>query len=339
MPTGHGKAKDKKATGKSGNSRKRLNKANVFKQCSFLNAKKEPCRSPVCDEHPELGLYFCGMHRKMYFKQDIAWLMEAEAIQQDMVEAARKRGIKINSTIDNARRTVADRKEESCRIVAKAEKTLALSQPEDLLDKEVKETAGRVRWKKTGNLYGDGTTGKHVQVIDVEYYTPDYNDEHWFQLCSAIRRAEAKVNLLYSLLGEVQGQKTEIETVTSEGVMPIGTRWGVEEGRVANRTRKPLSYYEAQLKIHDSIDKAEAHLGKLMKQREETVLNALLTMRQFGIVFSPEAGRMVLNAAKKIEEGPMDEYHKLVRTQQEKNPEVLDAIMDFPTLHAHEEDL
>jgi hypothetical protein len=314
---------------------------NPFKRCSFLNRHGDACLANPSHYDEERELWFCLFHKHKYYHEGLAYLMEHQLISKEIDALAKQKGVKIPKTVPSVASAEEALKRES---IAKVDAAMAL--PHDTPKSPEGEVAHRVRFVP-GRAGGDpsaAVTGlKHggfsdvVEVLDLDYYAPDYKNDHVYLLDLAIRRAHAKVNMLFRMLAEVEENAENVKMTEMEGEVPLVVGDGIASGRQWRRDKKHIDYYTLRLKVHEQLEKAEANYAKLMKQKEDLVLTALLVLKREGIRFSREAAMMVLKVSREAENKSLDGYHASLEEERRIKPEQMDILSEASTISEEED--
>lgn len=240
----------------------------------------------------DAGRMFCMTHWKKW-NSGRAQEMEMDNTHKalDSVLKSKGKGIETNPVVEEVLNRAIIGEQEPPKLPAR------LPDNESLTDQK----AIQIRFQGGKNLQHGERLGDNDRFhgLDIEFYTPEYTDDHLATLNQAIRRISAVINVLFSQLQKIEQEEDLLKTTETEGT-------NVVDGAVvefSHKTKRHANALELKMRTIDTLAKQEARLADLLKQREGLLLNALSLMRKLGIKWSKEAGQMVIAAieAKTIE--------------------------------------
>lgn len=275
-------------------------KRHMGKKCGFLNANGDQCSASVCFTDGR-GIHYCSPHKMRYFQEGYGREMDGMAVNKEIEKLAKAKGVKLSQgELPDA---------------AQLAKKIDDAERQMLIEPVTPEGAAahRIRFGQHGTKHGEHS--KYVELLDLDYYAPDYKDDHIYLLKLQIRRTQARVNLYFKMLWEIENAEKDVKTTETTGKIPIGTPYGVETGDMQQTQVRHIDYYTLRLKVLGELDKAENTLAKLLKQQEELMITALLVLKREGVIFSRDAAMMVLAQARKEDDKPLKEYHEQIQAE------------------------
>lgn len=289
-------------------------------KCHWWNERTNSmCEGSVYHTDIQTGKHFCQPHYQDYFFKGLA---------DDMVQAFTKG--KVNTalkehTTERQAKVLQEpplTKEDAAGAVEEALAVLEKLENGEELQSRVSESLYKVK-SVDSPLAGLKHGGKATfRSIDVDFYCQNFKDDYFALITDKLKRCHAAVNIIMAQLLRVEDEEELVKLVETYGTQMV-------EGvpiEFSTTTKRHATPFEMKMKMFEVWMKAEKEYRELLKQRSDTLVNALLILSKYGIRFDPKAGQLVVEV-----------LHR--RDQQDMSANLLEGGMLSPDESMNKENL
>lgn len=269
--------------------RKKKKRIDNRKRCDWADVSAgRGCGSPVYHTDPMTGDKFCMQHYHRFY-------MNGERLQMETERSSLR--------LDQSVASVSKKKvaEELPKEVARPAVVHALEMAEKLEKGEVVESPvanSAFKIRTTNTVVKGNTSLKNLgpgdratfRSIDVNYYTQDFVDDYVVLLNQKLRRQHAICNILMEQLLRLEEEEEVLKLIETYGEQMVE---GVPV-KFSNIQKRHSTPFELKMRLLETWQKHEKEYRELLKQRNDTLVNALMILKRYGLKFDQKAAMIVV---------------------------------------------
>ena len=258
-------------------------------RCSWADpATEKLCTGRVYHTDAMTGEQFCEVHYKRFFLKGERQLMQSE-----------RSGIVMCSALaDKARKIKPSSEASGAPLPEAAAKPAVIGALEQVANHEagvvptgMAGSVFKLKQQEAGALNGlKGGVKASFRSIDIGYYTQGFVDDYFVLLNQKIRRQHAICNIIMHQLLRIEEEEEMLKLTETYGEQMIE---GVPV-QFASTQKRHATPFDIKLKLLDTWQKHEKEYRELLKQRADTLVNALLILKRYGLKFDHKAAMIVV---------------------------------------------